>query len=73
MPKPCAQCAAGTLLLRARAASANWSSSSHKSCFGEYLNHIAGGIPMNGQEQIRLHELGIDPMSASALFEGHDR
>jgi (2S)-methylsuccinyl-CoA dehydrogenase len=39
-------------------------------CFGEYLNHIAGGIPMNGQEQIRLHELGIDPKSASALFEG---
>jgi (2S)-methylsuccinyl-CoA dehydrogenase len=39
-------------------------------CFGEYLNHIAGGIPMNGQEQIRLHELGVDPKSASALFEG---
>jgi (2S)-methylsuccinyl-CoA dehydrogenase len=34
-------------------------------CFGEYLNHIAGGIPMNGQEQIRLHELGVDPKSAS--------
>jgi (2S)-methylsuccinyl-CoA dehydrogenase len=36
-------------------------------CFGEYLNHIAGGIPMNAQEQIRLHELGVGIRSRISL------
>lgn len=36
--------------------------------FGEYLNHIAGGIPMNGQEFIRLHELAV-PLAASAKLQ----
>ncbi len=35
--------------------------------FGEYLNHVAGGIPMNGQEFIRLHELGLGASAASGL------
>ncbi len=39
-------------------------------CFGEYLNHIAGGIPMYAQEHIRLHELGLSRKDAAALNEG---
>ena len=27
---------------------------------GEYLNHIAGGIPMNQGEFVRLADLGLD-------------
>ncbi|MEM9472357.1 MAG: acyl-CoA dehydrogenase family protein [Pseudomonadota bacterium] len=38
--------------------------------FGEYLNHIAGGIPMNGQEFIRLHELGIASSASAKLHDG---
>ncbi|WP_443111085.1 acyl-CoA dehydrogenase family protein [Anderseniella sp. Alg231-50] len=38
--------------------------------FGEYLNHIAGGIPMNGQEFIRLHELGIAATAVAKLQDG---
>jgi len=38
--------------------------------FGEYLNHIAGGIPMNGQEFIRLHELGITRTFVAKLTDG---
>ena len=38
--------------------------------FGEYLNHIAGGIPMNGQEFIRLHELGLPADTVAKLHEG---
>ena len=38
--------------------------------FGEYLNHIAGGIPMNGQEFIRLHELGIGRAVVAKLTDG---
>jgi (2S)-methylsuccinyl-CoA dehydrogenase len=32
----------------------------HQIAFGEYLNQIAGGIPMNQGEVVRLHELGLD-------------
>ncbi len=38
--------------------------------FGEYLNHIAGGIPMNGQEFIRLHELAVPPAASAKLQDG---
>jgi (2S)-methylsuccinyl-CoA dehydrogenase len=38
--------------------------------FGEYLNHLAGGIPMNGQEFIRLHELDIPAAAIAKLHEG---
>ena len=38
--------------------------------FGEYLNHIAGGIPMNGQEFIRLHELGLPAGDSAKLHAG---
>ncbi len=31
----------------------------HQIAFGEYLHHIAGGIPMNQGEAVRLHELGL--------------
>jgi (2S)-methylsuccinyl-CoA dehydrogenase len=39
-------------------------------CFGEYLNHIAGGIAMTSQEQVRPHELGLTPDDMRALHEG---
>ncbi len=38
--------------------------------FGEYLNHIAGGIPMYAQEHVRLHEMGVAAHDAAALHEG---
>jgi (2S)-methylsuccinyl-CoA dehydrogenase len=38
--------------------------------FGEYLNHIAGGIPMYAQEHIRLHEMGVPQKNSAALHEG---
>ncbi len=38
--------------------------------FGEYLNHVAGGIPMNAQEFIRLHELGIPASASASLHDG---
>ena len=31
----------------------------HQIAFGEYLHHIAGGIPMNQGEVVRLQELGL--------------
>ena len=39
-------------------------------CFGEYLNHIAGGIPMYAQEHVRLHELGLPRKDIVALNDG---
>lgn len=38
--------------------------------FGEYLNHVSGGIPMNGQEFIRLHELAIPATASAKLQDG---
>ncbi len=32
----------------------------HQIAFGEYLHHIAGGIPMNQGEFVRLQEIGLD-------------
>ena len=32
----------------------------HQIAFGEYLNHIASGIPMNQGEFLRMHDLGLD-------------
>ena len=32
----------------------------HQIAFGEYLGQIAGGIPMNQAEMVRLHEIGLD-------------
>jgi len=31
----------------------------HQIAFGEYLNQIAGGIPMNQGEMVRLHDMGL--------------
>lgn len=39
-------------------------------CFGEYLNHIAGGIAMNSQEAIRLHELDVPATAMARLGQG---
>ena len=39
-------------------------------CFGEYLNHIAGGIAMNSQESIRLHELDVPTAAIAKLYQG---
>ena len=36
---------------------------------GEYLNHLAGGIPMNQGEFIRLTELGLPRSETSGLFD----
>ena len=38
--------------------------------FGEYLAHIAGGIPMNQQEFARLSDFGIRHHHAARLHEG---
>ena len=38
--------------------------------FGEYLAHIAGGIPMNQQEFARLTDFGIRHQHAARLHEG---
>ena len=38
--------------------------------FGEYIAHVAGGIPMNQQEFIRLPELHITRAEAKRLEEG---
>ncbi len=38
--------------------------------FGEYLNHVAGGIPMNQQEFVRLADFGLTPKEAARLDEG---
>jgi (2S)-methylsuccinyl-CoA dehydrogenase len=38
--------------------------------FGEYLNHVAGGIPMNQQEFIRLADFGLTPKETARLEEG---
>ncbi|MFO1088955.1 MAG: acyl-CoA dehydrogenase family protein [Hyphomicrobiales bacterium] len=38
--------------------------------FGEYLNHLAGGIPMNQQEFIRLSDFGLSHKDAARLDEG---
>jgi (2S)-methylsuccinyl-CoA dehydrogenase len=38
--------------------------------FGEYLNHVAGGIPMNQQEFIRLADFGLTPKETARLDEG---
>jgi (2S)-methylsuccinyl-CoA dehydrogenase len=32
----------------------------HQIAFGEYLNQIASGIPMNQSEFLRMHDLGLD-------------
>ena len=32
----------------------------HQIAFGEYLHHLAGGIPMNQGEFVRLSEMGLD-------------
>jgi (2S)-methylsuccinyl-CoA dehydrogenase len=36
---------------------------------GEYLNHVAGGIPMNQGEFIRLTELGLTRSETSGLYD----
>jgi (2S)-methylsuccinyl-CoA dehydrogenase len=36
---------------------------------GEYLNHIAGGIPMNQGEFARLHDLGVTAKEAAGLHD----
>ena len=33
----------------------------HQIAFGEYLSQLAGGIPMNQGEIIRLQDIGLDP------------
>ena len=38
--------------------------------FGEYLNHVAGGIPMNQQEFIRLADFGLTSKDVARLDEG---
>ena len=39
----------------------------HQIAFGEYLNQIAGGIPMSQGEILRLRDLGLDPDVAAVL------
>ena len=39
--------------------------------FGEYLNQIAGGIPMSQTEFIRAHELGLEPDDLEGLHQGN--
>ena len=36
---------------------------------GEYLNHVAGGIPMNQGEFLRLTELGLTRSETAGLFD----
>jgi len=38
--------------------------------FGEYLNQIAGGIPMSQTEFVRSHELGLGPDDLAPLYRG---
>jgi len=38
--------------------------------FGEYLNQIAGGIPMSQTEFVRAHELGLTPECLEVLHRG---
>ena len=35
--------------------------------FGEYLNHLAGGIPMNQGEFVRMSDLGVAPDALAAF------
>ena len=49
----------------------------HQIAFGEYLHQIAGGIPMNQGEVVRLQDLGLGwdalsgiPMQRSADTDG---
>jgi len=39
--------------------------------FGEYLNQIAGGIPMSQTEFVRTHELGLEANDLSPLHQGN--
>ncbi|MBK0327701.1 acyl-CoA/acyl-ACP dehydrogenase [Rhodobacteraceae bacterium F11138] len=43
----------------------------HQIAFGEYLHQIAGGIPMNQGEFIRLHDMGLDRDTLSG-FQGDE-
>ena len=36
---------------------------------GEYLNQIAGGIPMNQGEFVRAHDLGLRPPDLAPLYD----
>ena len=36
---------------------------------GEYLNHVAGGIPMNQGEFLRLTELGLTRSETAGLYD----
>ena len=36
---------------------------------GEYLNHVAGGIPMNQGEFVRLSDLGVTRSELAGLYE----
>jgi (2S)-methylsuccinyl-CoA dehydrogenase len=38
--------------------------------FGEYLNHVAGGIPMNQQEFVRLADFGLASKDIARLDDG---
>ena len=41
----------------------------HQIAFGEYLNQMAGGIPMNQGEVVRLHDMGLG-QNALSEFQG---
>jgi (2S)-methylsuccinyl-CoA dehydrogenase len=39
----------------------------HQMAFGEYLNQLAGGIPMNQGEIVRLQDIGLSPSEKAVL------
>ncbi|WP_102109596.1 acyl-CoA dehydrogenase family protein [Oceaniglobus roseus] len=39
----------------------------HQIAFGEYLNQIAGGLPMSQGEMLRLHDLGLEDATQAAF------